>query len=172
MNDSGNLMAYHMQDSLDTLLYVMHDEDQIDYYGNQYIEKVMHESKLQLLQINLINKWYKSNGILGLFHLFLNQSLFSKIHSWTSQHLVLNNPQEGSKLSLSKIKVAIGLEIGASMLKMNSMKDYWEEGSFPGHDDFKSTMLYTEFSKIRASPICLSWTGPWSKRQVHCSERQ
>jgi hypothetical protein len=45
----------------------------------------------------------------------------------------------------------IGLELGMSFLKSNSIKSYWGNGSFMGHETYKQCMPRNCFEQIRAS---------------------
>ena len=55
--------------------------------SSPYIRQLLENTKLEILQHDEVRNAYKSKEI-GLFHLFLRQSMFNTICKWTNEELV------------------------------------------------------------------------------------
>jgi hypothetical protein len=101
---------------------------------NAYITSILESANLHILHPGQVSLAYRSEKLeLNLFHL-----------------LVLEKKELKSCTSL-EFFACIGLELGMSLLKYNSIKSYWGNGSFLGHETYKQCMPQNRFQQIRAS---------------------
>jgi hypothetical protein len=52
----------------------------------------------------------------------------------------------------------IGLELGMSLLKFNSLRSYWRSGAFMGHDTFKDAMMQQWHIRIHCGLVGRCWS--------------
>ena len=83
-----------------------------------------------------------------LFHLFLTRDYLVMVSKFSSEVL----ERRGKKaLQPNEFLGYIGLELGMSLVKFNSLRSYWRSGAFMGHDTFKDAMSRNRFLEIRAA---------------------
>jgi hypothetical protein len=116
---------------------------------NEYIRGIMRTVDLCIQQVGHVTNAYNSQEKeVELFHLFLTKNYLETVARWTNEVLV----EKGRKALYAKEFFAyMGLELGMSLLKFNSMKSYWARGNFLGHETFRTTMSRTRFQEIRSS---------------------
>jgi len=103
---------------------------------------------LSLLQEQKMKKAFKHKKEKGLFHLILTTSFFEACWNWTNTEL----EKKGKKtVPQDKFMAYIGLEIAMSLMPLNSIKQYWEDKKFSGHQDFKDVMSRDDFQTIRGA---------------------
>ena len=112
-----------------------------------YINTILESSKLHVLQENKVKSNYENYGVGGLFRLFLKDKFLDGILQWTNDALTKDARHVIDKQDLY---MYISLEIGMSLVGYNQIKDFWAEGLFLGHDDFKNAMSRNRFSEIRS----------------------
>ena len=112
-----------------------------------YIKHILESSKLHVLQEQKVKSNYENYGIGGLFRLFIKDKFMDGILEWTNEALTkdLRPPIDKQDLYMY-----ISLEIGMSLVGYNQIRDFWAEGLFVGHDDFKNAMSRNRFGEIRS----------------------
>jgi hypothetical protein len=116
---------------------------------NAYITSILEPANLHILQPGQVSLAYHSEKLeLNLFHLFFTKNYLETVCRWTNEVL----EKKGLKSCTSlEFFAYIGLELGMSLLKYNSIKSYWGNGSFLGHETYKQCMPQNRFQQIRAS---------------------
>ena len=70
------------------------------------------------------------------------------MQAWTNATL----QQKGKeKVSLTKFKAYLGLEAAMSLVRMNTIRQYWSNKQFFGNADFKAVMSGVDFESIRSA---------------------
>ena len=158
IND-GKLLQYYSSASKEEDIRMSDDEEEEEDYvapsnrgskniENAYIKSIIADSKPKILKPNLINRAFKENGEVGLFHLFLTNDLLKAIVQWTNHNIDLK-ASSTKKITVKEMKKYIGLELAMSIIKLNQIQDYWSTDSFLGHPDFGRTMGRQRFCNIR-----------------------
>lgn len=115
---------------------------------NKYIENIMNNSFLSLLQPNRAQGAFVKDHEKGLFHLFLSPTFWSGVLQWTNA----SRHKKGKKqICMDQLQAFIGLELAMSIVKIGSICAYWERARFSGHGDFSDTMSRNDFQEVRAS---------------------
>ena len=52
---------------------------------------------------------------------------------------------------MEQLEAFVGLELAMSIVKIGSIRSYWEQARFTGHTDFGSTMSRNDFQEIRSN---------------------
>lgn len=121
----------------------------INIVENEYIKQYASASGLRLLRPIAVKRAYEKGKELGLVRLFITNEMMKSMSLWTSQRLASSGAKKA--VSITELNAAIGLELGMSLIQFNSIREYWEEGTFSGHPTFKDTMSRCRFEAIRAS---------------------
>ena len=119
-----------------------------NYETNRYIQSLLQNADLQILQPDLVKRAYCKNKELGLFHLFLTPSLIECFRSWTDISMKKRNC---GGLSVSKFNAYLGLEIAMSLTHCNNIYDYWSGKRFFGSRDIPKVMKRNDFTNIRSN---------------------
>lgn len=114
---------------------------------NTYVNELKANSDLKVLQVDRVNRAYEQNNASGLFKLFLTRSFIDKLRKWTNISLVNDGLRETNE---NKFSAYVGLELGMSLVQYNDIDEYWKNGMFQGHGDFKKVMSRDDFSTIRS----------------------
>ena len=113
-----------------------------------YIQQILQQSSLKLLQEPRTRKAYKDNGYLGLFRLFINGSWFQAMRTW----LNMKREEKGlDAVNENMFYAYVGLEMAMSLVNMNTIDSYWRDDMFMGQKDFKETMSRPKFTAIRSN---------------------
>jgi len=125
------------------------DNQRSDDVQNEYIRSILDGVDLHILQPGRVQNAISSeNPEADLFHLFLSKDYLGAVCTWTNEGLV----SRGRKPCVADEFLAyVGLELGMSLLKYNSIHRYWSKGSFLGHETFRATMSRTRFQEIRSA---------------------
>jgi hypothetical protein len=116
---------------------------------NDYVRSILQSADLCILQSTLVNNAYNSEDReRNLFHLFFTKNYLETVCHWTAKELGMKGKRPCTAV---EIYAYIGLELGMSLLKYNSIKSYWSKGCFIGHETFRDTMSHNCFESIRAS---------------------
>jgi hypothetical protein len=116
---------------------------------NDYVRSILQSANLLILQPTLVNNSYDSEDReRNLFHLFFTKNYLETVCRWTAKELGMKGKRPCSAV---EFYAYIGLELGTSLLKYNSIKTYWSKGCFIGHKTFRDTMSRNRFGSIRAS---------------------
>jgi len=107
--------------------------------GISYIDKWIKQSELKLRSKKTVMKKFQKNGVQGLFELFLPDSFWMAIVTWTNEWLQdIGNKK--NKITMPLLKAYVGLEIAMSIHPLNNMKDYWSDKKFLGVGDLKEVL--------------------------------
>jgi hypothetical protein len=116
---------------------------------NDYVRSILQSANLLILQPTLVNNSYDSEDReRNLFHLFFTKNYLETVCRWTAEKLGMKGKRPCSAV---EFYAYIGLELGMSLLKYNSIKTYWSKECFIGHETFRDTMSRNRFESIRAS---------------------
>jgi hypothetical protein len=116
---------------------------------NDYVRSILQLANLCILQPTLVNKVYDNEDReRNLFHLFFTKNYLETVCCWTAKELGMKGKRPCTAVEFYAF---IGLELGMSLLKYNSIKSYWSKGCFIGHETFHDTMSRNRFESIRAS---------------------
>jgi hypothetical protein len=112
------------------------------------VKKLLQSSDLHILQRGRVCAAYDSEAWeLNLFHLFFSKTFLEAVGEWTNEVLV----SKGKKsVSMKEFYAYMGLEMGMSLVKYNTLKSYWSNGKFLGHETFKETMSRNRFMEVRS----------------------
>jgi hypothetical protein len=142
------LEAASMEEQWDFQRELTEDKKEIDP-KNEYIKMLRKQSKLVLLQKARAKKALRGpHEELGLFYLFFTMSFWDTIRLWTNKRLAAKGLPECTKECFAAY---LGLEIGMSLVRFNTFKEYWSTGLFVGHQTFSATMSRNVFQQIRAN---------------------
>jgi len=115
---------------------------------NDYVKSILQSANLHILQPTLVNNAYDSEDRKrNLFHLFFTKNYLETVCCWTAKDFGMKGKRPCSAV---EFYAYIGLELGTSLLKYNSIKTYWSKGCFIGHETFRDTMSCNHFESIRA----------------------
>ncbi|HEY9301516.1 MAG TPA: hypothetical protein VIQ31_35160, partial [Phormidium sp.] len=155
MNDHDNLdpLDVFAQDiSDDEKAGVCLDIDEEDFIkinnNNVYLQSLSSSNELKIRHPEIVTAAYRANGDLGLFKLFITNSMLQLIRDWTNSKLELSGK---SKTSIAELTRYIGLELGMGCLQMNAISDYWSDKPFTGSALHKETMSRDRFQCLRAN---------------------
>ena len=144
--DAATYDSRSEENDLQSVRFTEKDKENIAA-SSPYIRQLLENTKLEILQHDEVRNAYKSKEI-GLFHLFLRQSMFNTICKWTNEELVKKGK---NRITIEKFKAYVGLEIAMSIVKLNDISDYWSTAMFLGHKDFSNVMSRDDFESIRSS---------------------
>jgi hypothetical protein len=117
---------------------------------NDYIAGWIAATKSKLLLEDTVKQKFDLKKERGLFHLFLNESLFRALWHWTKCRLE-ERGSDASSVPYEKFMAYVGLEVAMSLVSMSEIRDYWKTGRFQGQSDFRDTMSYKDFQAIRGA---------------------
>ena len=107
---------------------------------NQYVKMIDSISKLHLLTPDTVKKAYSEKKEVGLFHLFMKRCfIVDTICTWTNDN-TLKQGVSTPKATKKEILAVVGLELAASLIGYNRIKDLWKKDIFCGHPDFIATL--------------------------------
>jgi hypothetical protein len=115
---------------------------------NSYIKSLLDATGLEIKREADARLAYEKRKESGLFFLFLNNSFFSAILTWSNKEL--SKKGKGS-INLVMLHAYLGLEIAMSLLQMSDIYDYWSTCMFLGSIDFHHVMSRNTFTTIRAN---------------------
>jgi len=116
---------------------------------NEYVRRILRSADLHILQPGLVSAAYNApDRELSLFHLYLTRDYLNRVCEWTNEALLAKGRTECSP---KEFYGYIGLELGMSLLKFNSISSYWAKGCFLGHDTFREAMPRTRFQDVRSA---------------------
>ena len=84
--DAATYDSRSEENDLQSVRFTEKDKENIAA-SSPYIRQLLENTKLEILQHDEVRNAYKSKEI-GLFHLFLRQSMFNTICKWTNEELV------------------------------------------------------------------------------------
>jgi len=96
-------------------------------YRNPYLKDLIDKSSTKLLHEANIRKEYDRSGEAGLFHLFLNKTLFSKLLAWLNVEL---KKQAKEEICMEKLLAYVGLELAMSLISFSEIADYWASSDY------------------------------------------
>lgn len=113
---------------------------------NHYIQYLKNSRDLLLHNpTTVLNAWRK-DGPMGLFLLFI--TMLKSMLVWTNQAMEAKGLPP---VKMSEFRAFIGLEMGASLIGFNSIKDFWSTKDFKGSNVYRDTMPRTRYEQIRAN---------------------
>jgi hypothetical protein len=113
----------------------------------RYVQSLLDESGIHILQRPRVENAYARDGDMGLFHMFISIDFLRSIRQWSVEH-----SSSAFSLTIEELRGYVGLELAMSLVQMNSISDYWARSKmFSGHPDFSCVMGRTRFQNIRAS---------------------
>jgi hypothetical protein len=124
-------------------------------HGNDYLEDLHRSGGIHLHQARTISSIIEADIDVerSLFHLFLTKSFFKAVRKWTNRKLSWSHQSRSDSvdsISLDKLFAYVGLELGMSIIKYNSIAQYWSGNVLEGHAAFKDTMSHNTFELIRS----------------------
>ena len=115
---------------------------------NAYIKQQWSQRGLKLLQKVMVYKAWTDHSYLGLVKLFIRNSFFDAMRTWTNSAL---SRKGESNVTATEFDAFLGLEIGMSLVGFNRIADYWSGVWFRGMALYNATMGRTRFQIIRAN---------------------
>ena len=124
-----------------------------DVKENPYICRLLDTSGLHVRQPKRVQNAYKTQGVLGLFHLFLSSEMLNCLRMWTNENRKLEGKWTGDIFE-NNFRAYVGLEIAMSLSSCNTIRKYWSNEMFTGSRDYRKIMSVNTFQLIRASLKC------------------
>ena len=130
----------------ETLLLALGDFERDDDDDNNlpadtlsYVNKILDQSTLKILQSARVTKAYKDAKELGLFRLFITRSWFQAMRNWVNTNLTV---QGLPTINEMQFDAYVGLELATSLVSVNTLAGYWSQEMFCEQADFKDTMAF------------------------------
>ena len=116
--------------------------------GNEYTKTIESYTDLHVVQEKKILEAYHNRGPLELFYIFLPKQFLQK----GQKHEQIILEKKGIlEASITDILGMIGLELGISLCKLNTIKDYLSTEPFGSSTTFRKTMSNDRFLKLRVN---------------------
>jgi hypothetical protein len=117
--------------------------------SNPWLQAFVQRTQLHIRHPLTTAKVYETEGVLGVFHMFMHKNFLNHMRNWT------RNKAKAAGLGLRGLPeelfyAYVGLDVAMSLVKFSTLSKYWSNGMFEGHPDFQKVMGRDLFVNIRS----------------------